>query len=125
MFATVRVRSARESGATFTPPPDFRVETYLGDSFRAVRGDGHYLVELRFAVSAAGRVAEKVWHRTQTTEPQPDGGVVLRLAVSDLCEVKRWVLGWGAECTVLQPAELRRMVREELQRTLQSYTGGR
>jgi len=124
MFAVVRVRSARATGATFARPADFRVESYLGDSFRAVRGDGRYRVELRFAPAAAGRAAEKVWHRSQTTQRLADGSLRLRLEVSDLREVKRWVLGWGAECTVLRPAELRRMVKEELQRCLQNYEAG-
>ena len=66
VFALQRVRSARETGEAFDRPADFRVEDYMGGSFRTVRGDGHHRVALRFTPGSAGRVAEKVWH------PRPD-----------------------------------------------------
>ena len=91
-------------GATFDRPADFRVESFLGDSFRVIRGEGRHLVTLRFAATVAGRVVEKLWHRSQTTKVQPDGSLLFCLEVSDLREVKRWVLGWGADCAALQPA---------------------
>ncbi len=113
MFAAVRVRSARETGETFRPPADFRIDGYLGDGFRALRGSGRHKVVLRFTPDAAGRAGEKVWHRTQTAELQPDGGLLLRMELSDLREVKRWILSWGSECEVLGPEELRKLVRDE------------
>jgi predicted DNA-binding transcriptional regulator YafY len=121
MFAAQRVRSARTTGETFARPADFNVEAYLGRSFRAVRGEARHPVELRFTPAAAGRAQEKVWHRSQTAEPAPGGGLVLRFEVSDLREVKRWVLSWGAECTVVGPPELRSLVRGELRNMAKCY----
>lgn len=95
MFAAQRVRSARPTGRHRERPADFSVAAYLGQSFRAFRGKREYRVELRFAPAAAGRAAEKAWHPSQTSEARPDGGVTLRFQVSDLREVKRWVLSWG------------------------------
>lgn len=121
MFSAVRVRSLRETGETFARPREFRVEDYLGESFRVVRGEGRYRVVLRFTQAFAGRIAEKVWHPTHTTERTDDGGMILRLTVSDLREVVRWVLSWGAECEVLKPAQLRRRVRDEMRKILGKY----
>jgi predicted DNA-binding transcriptional regulator YafY len=121
MFSAVRVRSVRETGETFDPPGDFRVDHYLGDSFRSVRGEGRYPVALRFTSACAGRIAEKVWHRSQKIERNGDGSLILRLELSDLREIKRWVQFWGSECEVLEPDELPQQVREELRRTLESY----
>jgi predicted DNA-binding transcriptional regulator YafY len=39
-----------------------------------------------------------------------DGGVELRLRLSSLAEVQRWILGWGGSATVLRPAALRKAV---------------
>jgi predicted DNA-binding transcriptional regulator YafY len=114
MFAVHRVRKAKETGETFDRPNDFNVADYLDGSFRALRGVGQHHVLLRFSTNAAKRVAEKKWHATQTTEPTPDGGLVLRLQLNDLREVKRWVLGWGSDCEVLEPQELLEMMRDEL-----------
>jgi predicted DNA-binding transcriptional regulator YafY len=87
VFAVQRIRSVRETGETFDRPADFRVEDYMGGSFRTVRGEGHYQVELRFAPEFAGRIVEKVWHHSQTSEWEADGGLILRFEVSDLREM--------------------------------------
>lgn len=115
VFALQRVRSLRESGESFERPLNFRVEDYMGGSFRAVRGDGDYRVALRFEADFAGRIAEKVWHASQTIEPMAEGGLILRFQVSDLREVKRWILFWGTDCEVLEPKELQDMILHECQ----------
>jgi predicted DNA-binding transcriptional regulator YafY len=47
-----------------------------------------------------------------------DGGVELRLKLSSLGEIQRWVLGWGGSAEVLKPAELVHSVREAAERIL-------
>ena len=112
MFSTVRIRGAKPTGQKFQRPEDFDITKYLGNSFRAVRGDGDqtWHVRLRFGPEMSGRISEKVWHHTQQLEPQPDGSVIMQLQVSSLIEIRRWVLYWGADCQVLEPEELKRLV---------------
>jgi predicted DNA-binding transcriptional regulator YafY len=124
MFSAVRVRGARYTGASFERPVDFRVDSYLDGSFRSVRGDGRYRVELRFSTAYAGRIAEKIWHKSQTTETLPDGRLLLCFDVSDLREIKRWVLSWGAQCEVMEPPELQDMVRDEAEVVARQYAPG-
>lgn len=121
MFSTARVRSVRPTGDTFARPADFRIQEYLRGSFRAVRGDRLYRVALRFSPAFAGRLAEKVWHSSQTSERTPDGSLVVRVEVTDLREVKRWALFWGSDCHVLEPPELREQVIEEYRKALANY----
>jgi predicted DNA-binding transcriptional regulator YafY len=118
MFAVQRVLSVRETGATFDRPADFRVEEYLSRSFRAVRGDGDYLIVLRFHAEVARRVAEKIWHSSQENEWQADGSLIVRMRLSSLVEVKRWVMWWGTDCEALEPAELCDLVRAEAAKLL-------
>jgi predicted DNA-binding transcriptional regulator YafY len=115
MFSTVRIRRAESTGQMFQPPENFDIATYLGNSFRAVRGEGGeaWNVKLQFRVEMAGRIREKVWHHTQTLEDQPDGSVIMCLQVSSLIEIRRWVLFWGADCRVLEPEELKQQVRQQ------------
>ena len=89
MFAIQRVLSVRETGETFDRPAGFRVEEYLRGSFRAVRGDGDHEVVLRFHPDIARRVAEKKWHPSQVLKKQPDGGLVVRMRLSSLVEVRQ------------------------------------
>lgn len=121
VFAVQRVRSTRETGETFERPADFRVEEYMGDSFRMVRGEGHHQVALHFRPPTAGRIAEKTWHRNQTIEPALDGGVILRFEVSDLREVVRFVMFWGRDCRVVEPESLIQEVLQESQALTRSH----
>ncbi len=107
MFAIQRVRSARETGDTFDRPADFRVDEFLQGSFRAMPGEGAHDVVLRFGPKVAGRVREKRWHGSQIFEDQPDGHLIVRMHLSSLIEIKRWIMWWGIECEVLEPEELR------------------
>ncbi len=109
------------TGEHFEQPIDFDIQTYLAGSFGTVRGAGNFNVQLRFTPSAAGRVAERVWHPTQQLKRLADGSLVLRMVVTDLREVRRWVQWWGAECRVVAPRELRREVAEELRRAADLY----
>ncbi len=113
VFAVQRFRRVSETGETFDRPPDFRVEDYMGESFRVVRGDGRHRVALRFQPPASAWVAEKRWHPSQSIKADPDGGLVLSLEVSDLREIARWAMYWGSACAVLEPEELKQMVARE------------
>lgn len=116
MFAPGRIRDLEETGhdVQVPAPIDFSVNTFLKDTFRAVREDGRPRpVRLAFAPSAARYVREKTWHPSQRLTEQPDGGVIIELSLGTLVEVRRWVLSWGSECEVLAPEELRIDVHRE------------
>jgi predicted DNA-binding transcriptional regulator YafY len=46
--------------------------------------------------------------------------VELRLKLSSLPEIERWVLGWGGNAVVVAPPELAAMVRESAARILRN-----
>ncbi|HVS36592.1 MAG TPA: WYL domain-containing transcriptional regulator [Gemmataceae bacterium] len=122
MFVPGRIRSMRETGARFERPADFRIEEYLDGSFRAMRGDGKpRRVRLRFTAEAARWIREKEWHPSQRLRDRADGGVELTLRLTHLQEVKRWALSYGAACEVLEPADLRRATKEEMEKALSGY----
>ena len=78
-------------------------------------------VMVRFSPQVAARVAETSWHPGQTAERQPDGSLLWNASVSGLREVRIWILGWGADAEVLEPAELRDSISAELTRAAASY----
>ena len=57
-----------------------------------------------------------MWHPSQSTETKLNGCIVLRLGVAELGEVKKWLIGFGADALVLKPASLRREIAAECQR---------
>ena len=59
---------------------------------------------------------DQEWHPKQVVRLRRDGTLELRFAAKGLEEVKRWILSWGAEVTVLQPQALRDTIRAEVRR---------
>ena len=73
-------------------------------------------MKIRFSPWQATYIHERTWHPSQKIEAKPDGSIILTLRVADLGEVKRWLIGFGGEAEVLEPAELRKGIRVECAR---------
>jgi proteasome accessory factor B len=114
-FVPSRIQSAQPTGQTFPRPQKFSVEKILRDSFGVHSGQGDYKVVVRFDAYAADYIREKRWHPSQQLRELKDGGVELRLKLSSLGEIQRWILGWGGSALVLEPAELVASVKEAAQ----------
>jgi proteasome accessory factor B len=112
-FVPARVQSAQETGKVFTAPAKFSLDERLRDSFGVHSGEGKHEVVVRFRGYAADYVREKRWHPSQEVKPLKDGEIELRLNLSSLVEVKRWILSWGSEARVLGPRALVESVRKE------------
>lgn len=123
MFAPSRIRALEPTGETFDRPDGFRIDEYLAGSFAVLRGEAGeaHRVRLRFTGAAVRYVAERRWHPSQVAEPTPEGSLVVAFALSHLREVERWALSWGADCEVLEPAELRERVACALARAAAAY----
>ncbi len=117
-FAPGRIQSLTPTGKTFDRPPKFSVEKILHDSFGVVSGHGEHDVVIRFDPYAADYIREKRWHPSQQTKELADGGLELRLKLSSLGEIQRWILGWGGSAVPIAPAELIASVRAAAQRLL-------
>jgi len=104
-FAVERIQSANLTNRRFEMPPDFNFEEFRKTAFNVIWGEPQE-VRIRFSPSQAPYIRERTWHASQKIEAEPDGSVVLTLVVRDLWEVKRWLIGFGAEAEVLEPREL-------------------
>ena len=78
-------------------------------------------VRVRFSSVQARWIRERRYHASQQTEEQPDGSLLLSMEVAGTEEVRRWLLGYGAEVEVLEPASLRAEIQEELQKLHRLY----
>ena len=119
-FVPARIQSVKLTGKTFEPPRKFSLEQRLRDSFGVHAGAGQFEVVLRFAPRAADYIREKKWHPSQTLRDLKDGGAELKMKLSSLAEVSRWVLSWGGDATVLKPKELVESVRAAARKLLQA-----
>jgi predicted DNA-binding transcriptional regulator YafY len=117
-FVPARVQSVRQTGKTFPKPERFSLEQRLRDSFGVHSGEGKFDVILRFTPRAADYVREKKWHESQELRDLRDGGVEMRLKLSSLGEIERWVLNWGGDAKVVGPRELSDAVKAAAKRIL-------
>jgi proteasome accessory factor B len=111
-FVPVRVQSVKLTGKTFERPQKFSLAKRLRDSFGVRSGEGEYEVVIRFNARAADYVREKKWHESQQLCELKGGGVELRMKLSSLMEIERWVLSWGGDAKVLKPRELVEAVKK-------------
>ena len=110
-FVPARVKSVKPTGKTFERPQKFSLEKRLRGSFGVHSGEGEFEVVIRFNARAADYIREKRWHESQQLRELKGGGVELRLNLSSLAEIERWVLSWGGDATVLKPRELAEAVK--------------
>jgi proteasome accessory factor B len=112
IFAVERVRAVTPLRRGFEPPRDFRPAEYLDKAWGILQGD---LVTVRvvFAKALARYIAERLWHPSQKLRELPDGRVELTLRVADTLEVRRWILGFGTQAEVTDPATLREALQRE------------
>src|SRR5213594_3079558 len=94
-FVPSRIKAAQLTGKTFVRPQKFSLEKTLRDSFGVHSGKGLFDVFIRFNEFAADYIREKRWHPSQQLRELADGGVEMRLRLSSLGEIERWILGWG------------------------------
>ena len=119
-FVPARILSVDPTGKTFTRPKKFSLEKRLRDSFGVHSGQEEYDVLIRFTDNVADYIREKRWHPSQRNRELRNGGLELRMKLSSLIEVQRWILGWGGNAIPIEPPQLVQAVRESAERTLQS-----
>ena len=107
-----RIRSARLLPTTFSVPADFDIDTVLGAAWAIWQGPGGDRVVLRFAPEARQWVDESPWPAHTQRLELPGGGIEIRLDVTGEVEMRPWLMRWGANVEVLEPASLRRHIAE-------------
>lgn len=120
-FVPSRIQRAQILKETFHRPKNFSVDRTLKDSFGVIAGQGDYDVVVQFQETVADYIREKRWHPSQKLVELPDGSVELRMRLSSLAEVQRWLLGWSGHAEVKAPAELVKAMRESARRILSTH----
>jgi len=110
-FVPARVQSVKQTGKTFARPEKFSLEKRLRGSFGVHSGEGDFEVALRFNARVADLIREKKWHESQQIRELKSGELELRMKLSSLIEIERWVLSWGGDVVVLKPKELAEAVK--------------
>jgi predicted DNA-binding transcriptional regulator YafY len=111
VFAVDNISDLTVLPATFVKPASFSIEDFASTSISGVlHGDATAEVRVRFAPRVAkAAVAARVVAERAVSHLE-DGSVEIAYQVSDVDELARWVLGWGAQAEVVAPEEVRSRV---------------
>jgi len=118
VFAVERIGSVSLTNRRFEVPSGFDFEKFAESAFSMVWGEAQS-VEIRFSKHQAPYIRERTWHPSQSLTDGRNGSVVIRLKIADLGEVKRWLIGFGADATVIKPVKLRKEIAAECARIAQ------
>lgn len=122
-FKIERIRTIELLDDTYTIPADFDPRDKLKNAWGIWYTDQPPKpIVLRFHPSVAQRVNETQWHSSQ--EPprhDKDGYLIWEAQIDDWREMLPWIRGWGADCEVLEPVELRETLMGEAKAMAERY----
>jgi predicted DNA-binding transcriptional regulator YafY len=121
-FALSRIRNITLADENLILPGDLpELKEYTRQHFGIMQGDNSTEVLLRFNSRISTRIGEQIWHPQQRSTPNPDGSLTLGFPVADFRELVKIILSYGADIEVLQPQELKELVKEEIDRMTKIY----
>lgn len=88
------------------------LDAVLGASYGIFAGLPKASAVLRFSPSRARWVRRECWHPQQEARELPDGSFELSVPYSDDREILGDILRYGADVSVIEPADLRRKVQQ-------------
>ena len=112
IFAIERIRELKMLTMRFTVRPGFNAEEYLKHAWGIIKGE-IVPVKVIFSRSIARYIRDRLWHQSQEFRDLLDGRLEMKLRVADTLEVRRWILGYGVQAEVMEPAALREALRGE------------
>jgi len=105
----------------FELPADFDLTAWLHGAFGVARPGPRTRVVVEFDARVAHEVKQSRLHPSQKIATAPDGRVRLSVALSDLDELRRWVLGFGDAARVIEPDELAKEIARTLRTAAERY----
>jgi predicted DNA-binding transcriptional regulator YafY len=121
-FNMTRVQALQFTGDRYQIPRNFSLERYLGNAWHMIPEQGpNYEVCVQFSKKVARNVAEVNWHKTQRLQWNDDGTLRFCATVKGLNEISWWILRYGDQAKVLEPAQLQKLIVGHAQKMLGQY----
>ena len=111
IFKPTRMKDISMTGESFERRKSFSLDKHLRGAFGVFTGDINFDIVIRFSPDVADYIREKEWHQSQQLIELKGGRIELRLQLSSLVEIQRWILGWGGEAVALEPPDLVKSIK--------------
>lgn len=119
-FRISRIRDIILTDESFIKPEGF-YEQYKQSKFDKLSGSRITTVKVRFRGYAARYLKEYEKRKADRIVPNSDGTITFIRETALTDDLSRWVLGYGDEAEVLEPAELREMIKETVENMYKIY----
>jgi len=106
----------------FQRPTAYSPADHLSNSF-GITNDEPRLYRIHFDQSVAVYGTERIWSENQQAVFNPDGSASLSFKVGGQDEILRWILGFGAHATVIEPVDVAEAIRREAEAMLRVGSG--
>jgi len=118
IFRIDRIKELKLTAENFELPADFSLAEELDNAWGVEQGEEEMEVEVKFSGRAARFVPEYHWNDKQEIKDISENEIVFKVKTSSREEIKKWILGYGAEAEVLQPKNLREEMKQEIEKML-------
>jgi len=117
-----RMNEAVQLDESALTPVGFTLDEYIaGGAFSYRTGEGMIRLKALFEQDAAIHLEETPLSEDQQLTDQGDGNVLVEATVADTRQLRWWLLGFGGRIEVLEPASLRKELKEHAERMVRRY----
>jgi len=122
-FKIERIQRIEKLEEPYEIPDDFKPSLLMEDAWGIWYTESEPVkVVLKFGPQVARRVGETRWHRSEQVTILNDGSLLWCAWIDEPKEMMPWIRGWGADCEVLEPPELRDELVSEMHALRELYT---
>ncbi len=117
-----RFETVKMTDRIYTIPKDYNLERLLGNAWNIMRGEKSYKVKIHFAPEVIENISDTRWHPTQKIKELKDGGIEFTVTIDGLDEIVWWILGYGYFAKVIEPPELKELIRNTIDKMRAVYS---
>lgn len=120
-FKISRIKSIENTSDIYMRPLNFSLREYLKNNW-GVFTEGQQEIVIRFDSAMADFIKLSKWNVNQQISDNLDGSIIFRAFVSELDEIKNWVLAFGSHAEVIAPDTLRGEIKNEIKELSKKYS---
>lgn len=121
-LALERIGEFKVLDEAFTVPNGFQAREYIDEIHRSESQQEQAIdVQIRFLPEVVSQVKSYAWQNQRVLSEHEDGSLTITMSVTDLQQVKRWVLGFGKAAIVEAPKALIALVLKEMMGMAAAY----
>ncbi|GAB6178768.1 WYL domain-containing transcriptional regulator [Desulfotomaculum defluvii] len=120
IFRIDRIKRLETLDNKFQIPREFSLGDFFKNSWQLGKGN-LTTVKVLFYPPISALIRENTWHHTQKIEEIQGDSLIFTVCVEGTWEIKKWILGWGVGAICLEPEELRKEIKREIEELIIKY----